>query len=67
MVSQENIDTFFALLTTSSAPEKRSPHLLRIPRALDKAALAFRHTGNIQEAAHLPRELRERYPNYAGG
>jgi TolA-binding protein len=37
------------------------------PRALDKAALAFRHAGNSEEADRLSRELRERYPNYAGG
>jgi TolA-binding protein len=37
------------------------------PRALDKAALAFRHAGNTEEADRLSRELRERYPNYAGG
>src|SRR5437016_4811093 len=37
------------------------------PRALDKAAVAFRQAGNIEEADRLSRELRERYPNYAGG
>jgi TolA-binding protein len=37
------------------------------PRALDKAALAFRQAGNTEEADRLSRELRERYPNYAGG
>src|ERR1700758_5206435 len=37
------------------------------PRALDKAALAFRQAGNPEEADRLSRELRERYPNYAGG
>ena len=37
------------------------------PRALDKAALAFRQAGNTQEADRLSHELRERYPNYAGG
>ena len=36
-------------------------------RALDKAALAFRQAGNTEEAEHLSRELRARYPNYAGG
>jgi TolA-binding protein len=36
------------------------------PRALDKAALAFRQAGNTEEADRLSRELRERYPNYAG-
>ena len=37
------------------------------PRALDKAALAFRQAGNTEEADRLSRELHERYPNYAGG
>ena len=37
------------------------------PRALDKAALAYRQAGNTQEADRLSRELRERYPNYADG
>ncbi len=37
------------------------------PRALDKAALAFRQAGNTGEADRLSHELRERYPNYAGG
>ena len=37
------------------------------PRALDKAAVAFRQAGNTEEADRLSRELRERYPNYAGG
>src|SRR6058998_2767974 len=37
------------------------------PRALDKAALAFRQAGNTEEADRLSRELRERYPDYAGG
>jgi len=37
------------------------------PRALDKAALAYRQAGNTQEADRLSHELRERYPNYAGG
>ncbi|PWT80350.1 MAG: hypothetical protein C5B58_11845 [Acidobacteria bacterium] len=37
------------------------------PRALDKAALAYRHAGNTEEAERLSRELHERYPNYAGG
>jgi TolA-binding protein len=37
------------------------------PRALDKAALAYRQAGNTEEADRLSRELRERYPNYAGG
>src|SRR5213595_4265149 len=37
------------------------------PRALDKAALAFRQAGKADEADRLSRELHERYPNYAGG
>ena len=37
------------------------------PRALDKAAVAFRQAGKTEEADRLSRELRERYPNYAGG
>src|SRR5215470_7014490 len=36
------------------------------PRALDKAAVSFRQAGNTEEADRLSRELRERYPNYAG-
>ena len=37
------------------------------PRALDKAAVSFRQAGNTEEADRLSHELRERYPNYAGG
>jgi len=37
------------------------------PRALNKAALSYRQAGNTEEADRLSRELRERYPNYAGG
>jgi TolA-binding protein len=37
------------------------------PRALDKAAVAFRQAGKTEEADRLSRELRERYPNYASG
>ena len=37
------------------------------PRALDKAALAYRQAGKTEEADRLSHELRERYPNYAGG
>ena len=37
------------------------------PRALNKAALAYRQAGKTDEADRLSRELRERYPNYAGG
>jgi len=32
-----------------------------------KAALAFRHAGNTEEADRLSHELRERYPNYVSG
>jgi TolA-binding protein len=37
------------------------------PRALDKAALAYRQAGKSGEADRLSRELHERYPNYAAG
>src|SRR5213596_1783861 len=37
------------------------------PRALDKAALAYRQAGKTEEADRLARELHERYPNYAAG
>ena len=37
------------------------------PRALDKAASAYQRAGKADEADRLGRELRERYPNYAGG
>src|SRR6266446_1284695 len=37
------------------------------PRALDKAALAYRQAGKTDEADRLARELHERYPNYAAG
>jgi TolA-binding protein len=37
------------------------------PRALQKAALAYRRAGNADEADRVARQLRERYPNYAGG
>jgi TolA-binding protein len=37
------------------------------PRALDKAALAYRQAGKMEEADRLARELHERYPNYASG
>src|SRR2546427_9491829 len=36
------------------------------PRALDKAASAYQRAGRSEEANRLSRELRERYPNYAG-
>jgi len=37
------------------------------PRALNKAALAYRQAGKTEEADRLSRELHERFPNYAGG
>jgi len=37
------------------------------PRALDKAAVAYRQAGKSDEADRLSRELHERYPNYAAG
>src|SRR6059058_881074 len=37
------------------------------PRALEKAALAYQRAGRTDEADRLARQLRERYPNYAGG
>lgn len=37
------------------------------PRALDKAASAYQRAGKADEADRLSRQLRERYPNYAGG
>jgi TolA-binding protein len=37
------------------------------PRALDKAAMAFRQAGKTEEADRLTRELRERWPAYTGG
>src|SRR5438128_9240097 len=37
------------------------------PRALDKAALAYRQAGKTEEADRLSREWRERYRHYAGG
>src|SRR5438552_7603595 len=37
------------------------------PRALEKAALAYQRAGKTDEADRLARQLRERYPNYAGG
>jgi TolA-binding protein len=37
------------------------------PRALDKAALAYRQAGKPEEADRLSHELHERYPNYAAG
>jgi TolA-binding protein len=37
------------------------------PRALDKAAVAYRQAGKTEEADRLAKELHERYPNYAAG
>jgi len=37
------------------------------PRALDKAADAYRRAGKTEEADHVAKQLRDRYPNYAGG
>jgi hypothetical protein len=34
---------------------------------LAKAASAYQRAGKNEEADRLARELRERYPNYAGG
>ncbi len=37
------------------------------PRALDKAAAAYRRAGKADEADRVAKQLRDRYPNYAGG
>jgi len=37
------------------------------PRALQKAATAYQRAGNTAEADKVARQLREKYPNYAGG
>ena len=37
------------------------------PRALKKAATAYQRAGKAAEADKVARELREKYPNYAGG
>ena len=37
------------------------------PRALDKASSSYRQAGKTEEADRLSHQLRERYPNYAGG
>lgn len=37
------------------------------PRALEKAAAAYRRAGNTAEADRVDKQLHERYPNYAGG
>jgi TolA-binding protein len=37
------------------------------PRALNKAADAYRRAGKAEEADRVAKQLRDRYPNYAGG
>lgn len=37
------------------------------PRALQKAARAYQRAGKADEADRVSRQLREKYPNYAGG
>lgn len=37
------------------------------PRALKKAAAAYQRAGKTAEADRVARQLREKYPNYAGG
>lgn len=37
------------------------------PRALQKAALSYQRAGKTDEADRVGRQLREKYPNYAGG
>ena len=37
------------------------------PRALQKASVAYQRAGKTDEADRAARELREKYPNYAGG
>ncbi len=37
------------------------------PRALNKAADAYRRAGKTEEADRVAKQLRDRYPNYAGG
>ncbi len=37
------------------------------PRALNKAADAYRRAGKMEEADRVAKQLRDRYPNYAGG
>ncbi len=37
------------------------------PRALKKAQLSYQRAGNAAEADKVARQLKERYPNYAGG
>jgi hypothetical protein len=57
-----------ALFAALGAPTKTALGYFAIAsRALDKAAVAFRQAGKADEGNQLSRELRERYPNYAGG
>jgi len=43
-------------------------NLLKPPGlALKKAATAYQRAGKAAEADKVARELREKYPNYAGG
>ena len=37
------------------------------PRALQKAVAAYQRAGKTAEADKVARQLREKYPNYAGG
>jgi hypothetical protein len=37
------------------------------PRALKKAAIAYQKAGKPAEADQVARELKQKYPNYAGG
>jgi TolA-binding protein len=37
------------------------------PRALQKAAVSYQRAGKADEADRVARQLREKYPNYAGG
>jgi TolA-binding protein len=37
------------------------------PRALEKAALAYQKAGKKEEADRVAKQLREKYPDYAGG
>ncbi|HET9418040.1 MAG TPA: tetratricopeptide repeat protein, partial [Chthoniobacterales bacterium] len=37
------------------------------PRALQKASVAYQRAGKSEEADRAARELRQKYPNYAGG
>ena len=37
------------------------------PRALQKAALAYEKAGKKEEADRVAKQLRDKYPDYAGG